>query len=94
MAERITENIVRDQLREFGYYNPDNGISIEEQKSEIARIKALLSKASKNSKGNKGYPEFIRSNSRPPNAGKGCAARRATQRACAAHGFRRYANRV
>lgn len=51
MAERITENLVRDQLRDLGYNNPDNGISIEEQKSEIARIKTLLSKASKNSKG-------------------------------------------
>lgn len=67
MAERITENLVRDALREFGYYGPDNGISIEEQKSEIARIKGLLSKASKNTKGNKGYPEFIISNKKDTN---------------------------
>lgn len=67
MAERITENLVRDALREFGYYDPDNGISIEEQKSEIARIKGLLSKASKNTKGNKGYPEFIISNTKDTN---------------------------
>lgn len=67
MAERITENLVRDKLRDLGYYNPDNGISIEEQKSEIARIKSLLSKASKNSKGNKGYPEFIISNNKDTN---------------------------
>lgn len=67
MAERITENLVRDQLRDLGYNNPDNGISIEEQKSEIARIKALLSKSSKNSKGNKGYPEFIISNKKDTN---------------------------
>ena len=67
MAERITENLVRDALREFGYYDPDNGISIEEQKSEIARIKGLLSKASKNTKGNKGYPEFIISNKKDTN---------------------------
>ncbi len=67
MAERITENLVRDQLRKLGYYDQDNGISVEEQKSEIARIKTLLSKASKNEKGNKGYPEFIISNTKDTN---------------------------
>lgn len=59
MSERITENLVRDRLRELKYYQEDNGITIEEQKSEVAAVKSLLSKASKNSKGNKGYPEFI-----------------------------------
>ncbi|MCF4114466.1 MULTISPECIES: HsdM family class I SAM-dependent methyltransferase [Dethiosulfovibrio] len=62
MNERITENLVRDKLRSLGYTKPDNGITIEEQKSEIAKVKSLLSKASKNSKGNAGYPEFIVSN--------------------------------
>ncbi|MDR2173471.1 MAG: N-6 DNA methylase [Burkholderiales bacterium] len=61
-SERQTENLVRNKLREHGYYAPDNGISVEEQKSEIAKVKALLSKASKNAKGNAGYPEFIISN--------------------------------
>ncbi|WP_312297855.1 hypothetical protein [Chryseobacterium sp.] len=65
--ERITENIVRDNLRDLDYYNPDNGITIEEQKSEIVKVKNLLSKASKNSKGNIGYPEFIISNKLDPN---------------------------
>ncbi|WP_225086795.1 HsdM family class I SAM-dependent methyltransferase [Pectobacterium colocasium] len=60
--ERVTEGLVRDTLRELGYYKADNGISIEEQKSEISRVKTLLSKASKNAKGNTGYPEFIISN--------------------------------
>ncbi|MGK4333571.1 HsdM family class I SAM-dependent methyltransferase [Lonsdalea quercina] len=60
--ERKTEGLVRDELRALGYYEPDNGISIEEQKSEISRVKLLLSKASKNAKGNAGYPEFIISN--------------------------------
>lgn len=60
--ERKTESLVREQLRTFGYYEPDNGISVEEQKSEIVRVKGLLSKASKNAKGNIGYPEFIISN--------------------------------
>ncbi|WP_294323562.1 N-6 DNA methylase [uncultured Chryseobacterium sp.] len=64
--ERITENIVRDNLRDLDYYNPENGITIEEQKSEIAKVKNLLSKASKNSKGNIGYPEFIISNKLDP----------------------------
>ncbi|KML70039.1 HsdM family class I SAM-dependent methyltransferase [Pectobacterium peruviense] len=60
--ERVTEGLVRDTLRGLGYYGADNGISIEEQKSEISRVKTLLSKASKNAKGNAGYPEFIISN--------------------------------
>lgn len=60
--ERKTETLVRDRLRELAYYQPDNGITVEEQKSEIAKVKTLLSKASKNAKGNAGYPEFIISN--------------------------------
>jgi len=50
--ERKTEALVRDKLRALGYNQPDNGITVEEQKSEIAKVKALLSKASKNAKGN------------------------------------------
>ena len=46
-------------LRALGYNEPENGITVEEQKSEIAKVKTLLSKASKNAKGNAGYPEFI-----------------------------------
>ncbi|EDQ2394143.1 N-6 DNA methylase [Salmonella enterica subsp. enterica] len=57
--ERKTEALVRDMLRALGYYHPDNGITVEEQKSEIARVRTLLSKASKNASGNAGYPEFI-----------------------------------
>ena len=60
--ERKTEALVRDKLRALGYNQPDNGITVEEQKSEIAKVKTLLSKASKNAKGNAGYPEFIISN--------------------------------
>lgn len=60
--ERNTENLVRDKLRMFGYNEPDNGITVEEQKSEIAKVKFLLSQASKNAKGNAGYPEFVVSN--------------------------------
>ncbi|CAB3896152.1 class I SAM-dependent DNA methyltransferase [Achromobacter mucicolens] len=59
MNEKKTENLVRDALRERSYYEPDNRISVEEQKSEIAKVKTLLAKASKNLKGNAGYPEFI-----------------------------------
>jgi type I restriction enzyme M protein len=61
-SERKTEALVREKLRALGYSDPDNGISVEEQKSEIAKVKSLLSKASKNAKGNAGYPEFIISN--------------------------------
>jgi hypothetical protein len=64
VSERKTETLVRDQLRALGYNLPDNGITVEEQKSEIAKVKSLLSKASKNAKGNAGYPEFIISNSK------------------------------
>lgn len=62
--ERVTENLVRNKLRDLSFYVPENGITVEEQKSEIAKIKTLLSKASKNAKGNAGYPEFIISNSK------------------------------
>ena len=48
--EKKTENLVRDAFRALDYYIPDNGITIEEQKSEIAKVKTSLSKASKNSK--------------------------------------------
>lgn len=60
--ERKTEALVRDRLRALGYNQPDNGITVEEQKSEIAKVRTLLSKASKNARGNAGYPEFIISN--------------------------------
>jgi len=59
MSERKTENLVRDSLRELGYYEEENGVTVEEQKSEISNVKKLLSKASKNNKGNNGYPEFL-----------------------------------
>lgn len=60
--ERNTENLVRDKIRQLNYYDPENGVTVEEQKSEIAKIKSLLARASKNTKGNAGYPEFIISN--------------------------------
>lgn len=59
MTERITENLVRDILRDLGYRTPDNGITIEAQKSEIAKVKSLLSQARKKASGKSGYPEFI-----------------------------------
>jgi hypothetical protein len=62
--ERKTEALVRDKLRALGYNQPGNGITIEEQKSEIAKVKTLLSKASKNAKGNAGYPELNGTNLR------------------------------
>lgn len=56
--ERITENIVREQLRKLGYYK-DAEIVVEEQKSQIAGVKKLLKGASKTGKGGIGAPEFI-----------------------------------
>lgn len=64
--ERKTENLVRDQLREYDYYEKENGITVEEQKSEISQVKKILNKASKNNKGNSGYPEFIVSDLKDP----------------------------
>jgi len=61
--ERITENLVREIFRDKEYFEPDNNITIEEQKSEVQRVKKLLSKSSKKGTGNGGYPEFIVSNS-------------------------------
>lgn len=56
--ERITENIVRNILRNKGYYD-DETIVIEEQSSRNSRISKLLKKASKSGQGNIGSPEFI-----------------------------------
>lgn len=57
--ERITENIVRDILREKNFYDSENQVVIEEQKSQIKRVQNLLKTASKASTGKAGYPEFI-----------------------------------
>jgi len=57
--ERITENLVRELLRSNGYFEPDNNIVIEEQKSTIKRVQSLLKSASKAETGKGGYPEFI-----------------------------------
>jgi type I restriction enzyme M protein len=57
--ERNTENVIRDQLRELGYYNADNDIQVEEQKSNIEAVKKALKSASKTGKGGSGAPEFI-----------------------------------
>ena len=55
--ERKTEKIVRDMLNKAKY--TDDLFNIEEQQSDIPRIKQLLNNASKNGSGNAGYPEFI-----------------------------------
>lgn len=56
--ERKTEKLVRSHLLALDY-SEENGVLVEEQISEIAKVRSLLSKASKNAKGNGGYPEFI-----------------------------------
>lgn len=60
--ERNTENLVRDALRDLGYYDSSCLTRVEEQKSEIEAVKRLLKSASKTGKGGKGAPEFIISN--------------------------------
>ena len=57
--ERKTENLVRDSLRKLAYYDTDNDISVEEQKSNIESVKRLLKSGSKSGKGGGGAPEFI-----------------------------------
>ncbi|MDR2640434.1 MAG: hypothetical protein LBC61_03835 [Candidatus Peribacteria bacterium] len=44
--ERKTEILVREKLRELGYFDNEN-IIVEEQKSDSQSITNLLSKASK-----------------------------------------------
>ncbi len=58
LNERITENIVRNALRELGYYDNED-ISIEEQRSSIEEVRKLLKGASKNGGIGSGYPEFL-----------------------------------
>src|SRR5690554_1284379 len=63
--ERITENLVRDILRELQYYNNPNTL-VEEQKSQIEEVKRLLKGASKTGKGGIGAPEFLISTTETP----------------------------
>ncbi|WP_286979139.1 hypothetical protein [Pseudomonas sp.] len=58
MNERITENLIRNKLKDLGYFE-ENDIIIEEQKSQNTKIQALLKNASKTGKGGVGAPEFI-----------------------------------
>jgi type I restriction enzyme M protein len=58
MNERITENIVRDQLRSLGYYDNDD-IVVDEQKSAVEAIRKLLKGASKTGGTGRGYPAFL-----------------------------------
>lgn len=57
--ERLTENIVREELSRLGYFESTNDISVEEQKSNIEAVKRLLKSASKSGRGGSGAPEFI-----------------------------------
>jgi type I restriction enzyme M protein len=63
--ERITENLVRDILRELKYYDNKDTV-VEEQKSQIEEVKKLLKGASKTGKGGIGAPEFIISSFETP----------------------------
>ena len=62
--ERITEEIVRDELRKAGYfkfvYNDIPNIEIYEQKTSNKILENLLDEANKNElRKDKGYPDFI-----------------------------------
>ena len=64
--ERITEELVDDLLREFGFYADEEKVLVEKQQSAIKDIRTALSKASKTGKGGAGYPEFIISTPETP----------------------------
>lgn len=57
--ERKTENLVRDDLRDLGYYDVGNDIQVEEQKSHIESVKRAMKAASKSGGEGSGSPEFI-----------------------------------
>jgi hypothetical protein len=57
--ERKTENIVREELRQCGFYDPTSDIQVDEQKSNIEAIKKALKNASKSGGSGGGAPEFI-----------------------------------
>lgn len=57
--ERITEDMVDNLLRDLGFYNQPDEVTVEKQQSEVEAIRAALAKASKTGKGGAGYPEFI-----------------------------------
>jgi len=63
--ERITENIVRKHFYDDLLMNSDEIITIKEQKDE--KYNYIFRNASKNKKGNRGYPEFILSFKKYPN---------------------------
>lgn len=64
--ERKTEELVRDAFRAHGYYNPDNPVQVEEQKSALDSVKRAMKGASKTGKGGAGAPEFIVSDPTTP----------------------------
>jgi type I restriction enzyme M protein len=64
--ERKTEELVRQLLRDKGYYDAKNDVLVEEQSSEIEAVKSALKKASKTGGGGKGSPEFIISSPSTP----------------------------
>jgi type I restriction enzyme M protein len=64
--ERITENLVRDVLRDLAYFAESSDIRLEEQKSNIEAVKRLMRSVSKSRQGGGGSPEFIISSASTP----------------------------
>jgi hypothetical protein len=64
LAERITEDLVRDHFKADPIFDQTN---FEEQKSSRDRLQKLFANASKNQTGRPGYPEFIISFNDKPN---------------------------
>jgi len=57
--ERVTENLVRDSLRQLGYFQDDSDLVVEEQTSLVKAVNLALKNAGKAGKGGRGAPEFI-----------------------------------
>jgi type I restriction enzyme M protein len=65
LNERKTEELVRERLRDLGYYD-DESCYIDEQKSRDVEVQKLLKTAGKGGKGGIGSPEFIITNKQSP----------------------------
>ena len=57
--ERLTEDLVDDELRANGYYDDPEAVFVEKQQSRVVSIRSVLAKASKTGRGGIGYPEYI-----------------------------------
>ncbi len=58
-SERVTEDMVDELLRTYGFYEDEDAVFVEKQQSAVEAIRSALAKAGKGGKGGRGCPEFI-----------------------------------